>query len=223
MTSFEGFLEAQELDTLRSSLRDVLADIDRGAHSERDRGSSVHVIDGYSLTETMTIFEPAGRAETTALPDEAAKLLALASERAVPRLRRFLPSARTVSDWILVSYGVGQYITPHIDLAHNDDDPNHPKLAGIGVPLTPADEYEGGEFFVETTASPSIWAGEHNGVPYTRPDCDESAEWFRSLRRTRWQARAQAGDALLYGSQLTHGTTPVTAGRVTKVIGFVLA
>ncbi|WP_424921996.1 hypothetical protein [Streptomyces sp. wa1] len=43
------------------------------------------------------------------------------------------------------------------------------------------------------------------------------------MPRTRWNVRSALGTALLYGSQLAHGTEPVISGRVAKFISWLIA
>jgi predicted 2-oxoglutarate/Fe(II)-dependent dioxygenase YbiX len=158
------------------------------------------------------------------LPEAARAVLERAAARALPTVRTMLPSVRTMGYWTFVSYGEGQFITPHIDLSDNDPDPAHPKVAGLSLCLTDPDRYGGGEFFVETACDDKQWRVPADGrMPTVRPDCDESSEWYRRQVRSRWRVRPGRGDGLLYGSQMTHGTEPVGWGRVSKIIGFLIS
>jgi predicted 2-oxoglutarate/Fe(II)-dependent dioxygenase YbiX len=222
--SVPAFLRAEDLAEIRAALAPVYAAAGVGALTEGRRGSSVHSIDGLSTAAAMQVYEPLGRDEQSGLPAAALTVLERAAGRALPTLRTMLPSARAASSFTFVSYGEGQFITPHIDLSDNDLEPDHPKVAGLSIALTDPAEYRGGEFFVETACDPQQWRPGSADRPATvRPECDASSAWYRAQVRSRWRVRPAAGDALLYGSQQTHGTEPVTYGRIDKIIGFLTA
>ncbi|SDN00466.1 Predicted 2-oxoglutarate-and Fe(II)-dependent dioxygenase YbiX [Lentzea albidocapillata subsp. violacea] len=221
--SIPGFLGPEDLAEIRAALSDVFGLMHGGVLSAEQRTESVHSVEGLSTLESMRVYEPAGRDELSELPSKAQDVLAQAGERALKTLQISLPSARAMSHWTFVSYTAGQSITPHIDLSNNDPDPEHPKVAGLSICLSDQSEYTGGEFFVETTTDAEQWCQVDGGMPLVRDECDESSEWYRRQRRTRWTARPAAGDALVYGSQLTHGTEPVVSGRVVKIIGFIVS
>ncbi|HEU0132419.1 MAG TPA: 2OG-Fe(II) oxygenase [Mycobacteriales bacterium] len=214
--SVEGFLTAAECAAVRAEMREVLL-----AHGEQTfgaaRSTSVHSVDGLPTETAMKLYEPAGRVEVTPVPDAVRRIAEGAFARAAGTFGRAVPAASRIADLIYIEYGEGQFVTPHVDYRHNDDDPRRPKVAGISILLS--DDHVGGEFFVETCGSDESWV-DTDGVPTVREGADSSGEWFTSLRRTRWRAQPRAGDAVVYGSQLTHGTEPVVAGRACKLIGF---
>ncbi|MFE9287980.1 hypothetical protein [Streptomyces olivaceus] len=222
--SIPGFLAPAELNEMRVALSEVFGRVDEGALSAERRAESVHSIEGLPTQAAMEIYEPAGRDELQKLPQAAEAVLARAAERALPTLKIMLPSVREMACWTFVSYTRGQFITPHIDLSNNDPDPDRPKVAGLSICLSDAAEYQGGEFFVETACDAEQWAKtDTDALPLVSEECDGSSARYREQRRTRWTTRPGAGDALVYGSQMTHGTEPVLDGRVTKIIGFLLS
>ncbi|GAA0572015.1 hypothetical protein GCM10010172_65680 [Paractinoplanes ferrugineus] len=223
VSSIQGFLDPIDLLDLDVALREVRDDVDRGRLSATARAESVHSIDGFTTAQAMAVYEPQGRDELMSLPAGVTAVLDRAAARALPGLRTVLPSARAMTYWTFVSYTEGQFISPHIDLSDNDPDPDRPKVAGLSICLTDIADYRGGEFFVETACDPDQWMTNGTGTPRVRAECDESSEWYRRQPRTRWRCRPNRGDAVLYGSQMTHGTEPVTAGRIEKFIGFVTA
>jgi hypothetical protein len=217
-----AFLRPDEVSEISRALSVARAGRGPAAFSAETRTESVHSVEGLSTVAAMRLYEPVGRDEVTALPESVLSVLETASRRLLPVIRHVLPSVRDIGSWTFVSYTRGQYITPHIDLPDNDLDPLHPKVAGLSVCLSDPDDYAGGEFFVETVADPDQWLTGSDG-PRMRPDCDFSSQWYREQPRSRWLARPRRGDALLYGSRLTHGTEPVRSGRVDKIIGFLFS
>ncbi|GAA3885576.1 hypothetical protein GCM10022243_58000 [Saccharothrix violaceirubra] len=218
--SVPAFLLPEEIDELRRVLVSTYAGAPTLAASARQ--DSVHSIEGLSTEAAMRVYEPKGRDELSTLPEAARKVLDAAAERLLPTVRIMLPSVRELGYWTFVSYTEGQFITPHIDLSDNDPDADHPKVAGISICLSDPADYTGGEFFVETACDAAQWLPSRRG-PVVRPECDHSSSWFRAQPRTRWHVRPRQGEALLYGSQLTHGTEPVRSGRVNKIIGFLVS
>lgn len=222
--SVPQFLTIEDIEEFDAAMAGVYERVLAGTLTAASRPESVHSIEGLSVREAMEVYEPAGRDELMAVPDPARAVLDRAVARAIPTIRVLLPSVRTVGYWTFVSYSEGQYITPHIDLSDNDPDPAHPKVAGLSICLTDSDAYRGGEFFVETACDPQQWrVPADGGMPTVRQECDESSEWYREQARTRWRTRPTRGEALVYGSQMTHGTEPVTMGRVSKILGFLVS
>jgi hypothetical protein len=217
--SVEGILIGDESEDVVRAIEDYKSRVPGVAVVAGRRGSSVHSIAGFDVEETVAIYEPHGRIEIDAVPDAAVEILNAAVTRRLADIRRALPSVRRVEDWIYVEYGPGQFITPHADYAKNEDDPNHPKVAAINIQLN--DEFEGGEFFVETCGSSRLWTDE--GPPALLEGVDQSTEWFRSLTRTRWVSGPRKSTALIFGSQLVHGTNPISRGRSRKMISFLTA
>lgn len=121
--------------------------------------------------------------------------------------------------WFYVEYNTGQYITAHIDRVAPSPTTTPRQLAGVSVLLN--DDFEGGPFFVETAGSDALWSEDAVGdLTFVHEGADLSAPWFTAVPRTRWLTAPAAGTALLYGSQLIHGTLPVTRGTVRKLISW---
>jgi hypothetical protein len=219
VSSIPNFLTSDECDAVLASIRREVATLPAEEIDTAYRSRSVHSIEDWAVSDVIAVYEPEGRLEYEKLPADVEALLGVAVARALPAIRRTYPSVEGPDAWIYVSYGDGQFINPHIDYPNNDEDPGRPKVCGVSVLLN--DEFEGGEFAVETACDLTMW--EHGDPPAVRAGADGSTEWFRSMPRTRWVAKPARGTALLYGSALTHATLPVTAGRVEKVIGFLLA
>ena len=226
VSSVEGFLTPEEVSALTTLMDTALAEGDR-QQFDAERTATRHAIPGHTAQQAMAIFEPAGRLEIHQPPQPAAEILATATLRAIPALRRAMPSLTACRDWMYVEYGPGQHITPHVDGIAPDPGAWPRQLAGISVILQHASA--GGEFFVETTSSPALWtaiptpAGYHHPMPLAHEGADHSSPWFRTMPRTRWNVTPEPGTALLYGSQLTHGTEPVQAGRERKFISWLIA
>ncbi|MER6526635.1 2OG-Fe(II) oxygenase [Streptomyces sp. NPDC001508] len=226
VSSIENFLTTDEIATLTTVMDNVLGD-DGVRRFDTERTTTLHSIPGHTSEQAMAVYEPAGRLEIHPPPEAVAKILAQAVERAMPALRRALPALTSCREWMYVEYAPGQHVTPHVDgIAPHPTDPIR-QLAGISVVLEHAQA--GGEFFVETTSDPALWSDQHGGTGYypamafTHDGADHSAEWFRSMPRTRWNVRPATGTALLYGSQTTHGTEPVRVGRERKFISWLIS
>ncbi|MGW2652078.1 2OG-Fe(II) oxygenase [Streptomyces sp. NPDC001478] len=226
VSSIENFLTPVEITTLITVMDDALGE-DGLRRFDTERTTTLHSIPGHSSEQAMAVYEPAGRLEIHPPPATAAKILAHAVERSMPALRRALPALTSCREWMYVEYAPGQHITPHVDgIAPAPTDPVR-QLAGISVVLDHAED--GGEFFVETTAHPALWSnqygddGYHPDMAFTHDGADHSADWFRTMPRTRWNVRPAPGTALLYGSQVTHGTEPVRAGRERKFISWLIS
>ncbi|MGH8974902.1 MAG: hypothetical protein ACRD0C_17080 [Acidimicrobiia bacterium] len=218
--SVEEFLTDAETASVLEMLDRHTAPLPVRAMTPGHNGRSIHSLDGFSVEETVEIYEPRGRLELDAVADDVSEVMDRAVHRRWDDLRRALPSARRVDPWIYLEYGPEQYVTPHIDYAWNEDFPDHPKVAGISVQLN--DGFLGGELFVETSASPRLWRAA-DGREVVAAGADLSSHWFPSTPRTRWTSTPRRGTAYLYGSQLVHGTLPVLRGRVRKLISFVTA
>lgn len=227
--SVEEFLDTDE----RTRLATIMADFfTAGTPSDFGdaRTTSIHEIPGHTAEEAMGVYEPAGRVEVPHIPDEAEKLLQHAFDRARPALARVMPSITTCRPWTYVEYGPGQHITGHLDGIAPDPLAWPRQIAGISVVINEA--VTGGAFHVETTSSDRLWNtrpedttahGYADGMWLAHDGADHSADWFTQMPRTRWTVTPAPGTALLYGSQLTHGTEPVTHGRVAKFISWLIA
>lgn len=216
--SIEDFLSPTERKQIVQRMEDIVTAQGRD-RLDKDRRVSVHAVAGLTTGSVMKVYEPAGRLELNDLPADVLGILDGASTRALPHLKRLFPSGRRLHSWVYLEYGAGQHITPHIDMAIDDREPSEFKVAGIGVPLN--EEYVGGEFYVETCGSESLWEpSAEREFMQVREGADSTSDWYPALKRSQWVIRPAAGTAVLYGSQLTHGTKPVISGTIKKVIGF---
>ncbi|WP_432105956.1 hypothetical protein [Streptomyces sp. bgisy091] len=227
--SIEGFLDPGELDHLATVMRTVLTPDQRGRFGE-ERTHSIHEIPGHSPQQAMAVYEPAGRVEIPKIPTDAEDLLQGAFDRARPALSRVMPSITTCRPWTYVEYGPGQHITSHLDGIAPDPLAWPRQIAGISVVVHEAQV--GGDFYVESSSSDHLWntrlepdpsTGYAEGMWLAHDGADHSAPWFTAMPRTRWTVRPAPGTALMYGSQLAHGTEPVTSGRVAKFISWLIA
>lgn len=227
--SVEGFLNAEERTRLATVMDAFLASEPRDCFGA-NRTTSIHEIPGHSHQQAMTVYEPAGRVEVPQIPAEAEKLLQAAFDRARPALSRVMPSITACRPWTYVEYGPGQHITSHLDGIAPDPLAWPRQIAGISVVISEAED--GGAFYVETSSSDRLWDsrldnatgnGYAEGVWLASDGADHSARWFATMPRTRWSVTPAPGTALLYGSQLAHGTEPVTLGRVAKFISWLIA
>jgi len=231
--SIEGFLTSDEVAGLTALMDQFLHETDTGPGAtspyDRHRTSSIHEIPGHGTDVAMAIYEPAGRVEITAIPTAAEELLQAAFRRAHQHIGRVVPSVTACRPWTYIEYGPGQHITPHIDGIAPDPRSWPRQIAGISVAIAIA--CTGGEFFVETTGADRLWnpaltcsaPGYGDAMAFAHDAADNSSPWFSAMPRTRWSATPGRGAALLYGSQLTHGTTPVRDGRSRKFISWLFA
>lgn len=226
--SIEGFLTLDETTKLDKIMEGFLAEQDRSAFSNQ-RTASIHEIPGHTTAEAMAVYEPAGRLEVPEIPAAAEHVLQQAFGRARPALARLMPSVTTCRPWTFVEYGPGQHITAHLDGIAPDPMAWPRQIAGVSIVIS--EPAEGGEFYVETTSDERLWntensdpaSGYSEGMWLARDGADHSAGWFRDMPRTRWSVNPAPGTALLYGSQLTHGTHPVVAGTARKFISWLIA
>lgn len=184
----------------------------------RTRNKSVHSVQNLNHAQTVAVYEPYGRIEIDRLPKVITDVMHSAFESRFDDIRRAFPSARCAGSWIYVEYGLGQYITPHIDLSNNEEQSNCQKVAGVSVQLN--EDFSGGELYIETSGESRLWDKKSDGLKIA-DGADFHTEWFRSLSRTKWTSSPKIGTAFFYGSQLIHGTNPVLSGKVKKIIGFI--
>ncbi|WP_201295308.1 MULTISPECIES: 2OG-Fe(II) oxygenase [Nocardia] len=230
--SVEDFLTISESAALEELMDRFLREAHNGDARDiydQRRLSSIHEIPGHDTAVAMATYEPSGRVEITDIPDDAETLLQAAFTRVRARLERILPSVTSCRPWTYVEYGPGQHITPHLDGIAPDPRAWPRQIAGISVII--GTRCEGGEFFVETTSSASLWKpaipspvpGYEPAMAFAHDGADNSSPWFAAMPRTRWCTAPAPGTALLYGSQLVHGTTPVRTGRSRKFISWLFA
>ncbi|MFJ9151728.1 hypothetical protein ACIRP7_27575 [Streptomyces sp. NPDC102270] len=228
--SIEDFLNPEERARLAAMMNTFLTEENR-AHFGTQRATSIHEIPGHSHEQAMAVYEPAGRVEVPKIPDEPEHLLQHAFDRARPALSRVMPSITACRPWTYVEYGPGQHITGHLDGIAPDPLAWPRQIAGISVVIHAAEA--GGAFYVESASSDRLWDtrldhdaqrhGYADGMWLAHDGADHSADWYAAMPRTRWSVNPAVGTALLYGSQLTHGTEPVTHGRVAKFISWLIA
>jgi hypothetical protein len=206
LQTVEDFLTGDELDELRKIMDDELG---------------------------TTGWRPRFQAEVLAAPPPAEEILQHATGRALPAIRRALPSIRAAAAWGYTELTAGQQVPTHVD-GIPDPSVAPRRLGRIGVVLDEADS--GGEFYVETTSGGSVWSGRTVGeaegfLPGTAlthrlphapgPDTHQhegEPEWLAAAHRTRWTTSAGSGIAVAYGSQVIHGVTGVHAGRLRKFV-----
>lgn len=230
--SVEDFLTASDVVALEELMHRFLLDPDggdtRSAYDHR-RTSSIHEIPGHDTSVAMATYEPAGRVEITTIPADAETLLQQAFTRARPTVERLLPSVTSCRPWTYVEYAPGQHITAHLDGIAPDPSGWPRQIAGISVVI--GSRCHGGDFFVETTSAQRLWnpnlcdpvPGYGPEMAFAHDGADNSSPWFATMARTRWTVTPASGTALLYGSQLAHGTTPVQSGRCQKFISWLFA
>jgi len=135
-------------------------------------------------------------------------------------IRRAYPTSHGPFGFTYVEYDVGQYFTPHADGVNGGRGASSGRqVAGFGITLT--DDFEGGEFIVQTCGSNRLWAFDAEYQLSMGPNHDSSAHWFRSLPKTQWLTRPKRGNAIFYGGALTHASKPVTKGRLKKLLAFI--
>jgi hypothetical protein len=227
--SVENFIDATEQAHLATVMNNFLAAQERVRCGDQRR-TSIHEIPGHTTEQAMAVYEPAGRIEVPHIPEEAEELLQRGFDRARPALARIMPSITTCRPWTYVEYGPGQHITSHLDGIAPDPLAWPRQIAGISLVITPPEA--GGAFFVETASSDLLWNaqptdatghGYADGMWLVHDGADNSAPWFQQMPRTRWSVEPAPGTALLYGSQLAHGTHPVVQGRAAKFISWLTA
>ncbi|MFD8994159.1 hypothetical protein [Streptomyces abikoensis] len=176
---------------------------------------------------------PRHPAEVVPAPAAAQEVLRQATERALPVIRRVMPSVGAAAPWGYTELGTGERVPTHLDgIPRPSVAPR--RIGRLRVVLDEADD--GGDFYVETTSSGSVWTGElaseaegfQPGTALTHrlphapgPDThqhDAEPAWLRGARRTRWTTEAGAGVAVAYGAQVIHGVSSVRAGRVRKFV-----
>lgn len=224
--SIENFVTEQEVTRLLAIMGEVMAARSPEEIEAGHDGKSVHrlVREAADPKAAVKIYEPEGRVELKA-PPTAIEILENAAFRRIEDIRRPFPSATWPRGWVYVEYGPGQFCTSHADrmIAAADQ-----RVSGtvprqvVGGNVNLNDDYQGGEFYVETCGAPDLW------VPSARGPLDvEVGPWvaynnplFSSIPKTRWATKPAKGTALFYGSQLIHGTQPVREGRVKKFLCF---
>jgi hypothetical protein len=184
--------------------------LDAGAH-----GVSLHQSESLTVPEIVSVYEPAGRVEinTPRMPRAVIEIVEDAFYRHIENIRHAYPEAHSLYGFTYVEYTRGQFFTPHIDGGIDR------QVAGLGVTLT--DSFEGGEFLIYTCGSNRLWTVRSDGRRAVAPGHDAASAWFVDLPKTEWATRPKRGNAIFYGSALTHGSRPVTKGILKKVLAFI--
>ena len=212
--SIEGFLSDDEVQRVITSI-----DAYKAEHPTRltagAEGITIHQSGDLSVPEIVAVYEPKGRLDINIqqMPKEIIDIMEEGFYRRIEDIRRAYPQAVGAYGFTYVEYAVNQYFTPHIDGVSDL------MVAGFGVTLT--DDFDGGEFFVETCGSNRLWMRDQNEKTAIAPVADASSEWYRSLPKTQWLTKPKRGNAIFYGSALTHGSKPVTHGVLKKVLAFI--
>ena len=180
-----------------------------GAH-----GYSIHQNPNLTISEVVAVYEPAGRLDINSqqIPRDIAEIAECAFFRHIEDIRRAYPRTHGPLAFTYVEYVAGQYFTPHADGVGAD------QKVGFGVTLT--DDFDGGEFVVQTCGSNRLWVSDPDGELMLGPCHDASSEWFKALPKTEWVTRPKRGNAIFYGGALTHGSRPVTRGVLKKLLAF---
>lgn len=193
----------------------------------------IHTVEGFLSPEQLapladaveehlaaTGWQPTYVGQEMDLPDTVNAVLSEAVARHLPEIRQVFPSAAGASPWQYIQFEPGQGADRHLD--------------GIGVTLQEA--AAGGQFFIETTSSDAQWDPRHaqpaparapyapdmrfthTAHHYAVADRLPQAAWLATVRGVPWTTPAGPGVGVVYGAQLIHGITPVTAGRCRKFI-----
>lgn len=212
--SIDGFLSDEETARVVASIDAYKAKANARTLQAGAKGVSVHASEGLGVGELVRIYEPAGRIEINwaDLPRDVVETVESAFYARIEDVRRAYPSTFGPYGFTYVEYGPGQYFTAHVDGIDTA------QVAGFGVTLD--DDFEGGEFCVETCGSGRMWARGDGDRLSVAPGHDFSTAWYRALPRTVWTTRPKRGTALFYGSGLTHSSKPVTRGLLRKVLAF---
>lgn len=162
------------------------------------------------------LYEPKGRTHVVA---------SLATNRFLDRiayaslslLASWLPGDFVLTPWYLFSYREGQFIIPHADGAEYPTDPSRRQLAALSIWLDCPDE--GGQFYVATCPFSNDWT-HRDGEPL-RVGLDPMSSNYDYSAAPRWHlSNFPAGSAVLFGSEVVHGTEPVIRGSALKALSF---
>jgi len=211
--SIEAFLSPE-------GVRGIIQSIDAYKASNPDRlqagacGISIHHNPNLTVSEVISVYEPAGRLDINSehLPRDVVDIAEIAFYRHIEDIRRAYPATHGPFGFTYVEYSVGQYFSAHADGVGEN------QKVGFGVTLT--DDFEGGEFVVQTCGSNRLWTSDARGQLMLGPCHDASSQWFNELPKTEWVTRPKCGNAIFYGGALTHGSRPVTSGVLKKLLGF---
>jgi 2OG-Fe(II) oxygenase superfamily len=213
--SIEGFLSDAEVEHVVRSIDLYKMSVDPKKLQAGATGYTIHDSGSLNVSEIVAVYEPAGRLEVNwrEIPRDIVDIIEAAFYRRIEDIRRAFPSAFGPHGFTYVEYQPGQFFTAHVDGASRE------QVAGFGVTLT--NDFDGGEFSVEPCRSGRLWATRPDGQLTNAPGHNSRSAWYRSLPRTRWTTRPVRGNAVFYGSGLTHSSQPVTKGVLRKVLAFI--
>jgi hypothetical protein len=213
--SIEDFLSDEETAYILDEIDGYKASIAPSLLEAGARGYTIHNFDSASVDHIVKVYEPNGRIDVNwqDIPRGIVDVIETAFFRRIEDIRRAYPTALGPIGYTYVEYGPSQFFTAHLDGA------THMQVAGFGVTLS--NDFEGGDFAVETCGSGELWRDTSDGRLQNAPGHDAQSAWFRSLKRTRWTTRPTRGTAIFYGSGLTHSSEPVQRGILKKVLAFI--
>jgi hypothetical protein len=176
-------------------------------------GIIVHTSDRDATASDLgELYEPRGRMEAHAGPQLNARLTELATKR-LAELPGWLPDEFEFSSWFVFAYGPEQYIIPHADGSSYLGGARR-QLAALTLWLQVPDK--GGEFYVHADPFVTDWSGD------IRTGLDPTTSTYEYSSTPRWTlGNLESGDAVLFGSELVHGTNAVVHGVALKVLGFI--
>ncbi|MFD3513062.1 hypothetical protein [Streptomyces sp. NPDC058657] len=172
----------------------------------------------------VTGWVPARPSEGLAVAAAVQEILNAAIDRAMPVIRRAFPSAQSVAPWLYHDLKPGDRIRSHV---HGMGDPDERPVRLGRVVFNLQEAESGGEFYLDTSACEDLWTGRttkaddvfQSGTRLVHEITARSGPLsLDDIAATRWLCRPPAGTTLVYGAQLIHGVTPVTAGRARKLI-----
>jgi hypothetical protein len=176
-------------------------------------------------------WDPVRGHEPVTPPSDAQDILMEATHKTLAVIQQVMPSVLGCTPWGYAQIEPGEQIPSHLHGMGLDSLARPRRLARITVVIQDADQ--GGEFYVETTSSPAVWAPKlpdadndyFPGMRFARvaehTDVEEGIEstaWVAKTPRTRWTTNAAAGVGVVYGAQLIHGVDPVIKGIQRKFV-----
>ena len=203
--SIENFISSDDTNNLLLICKKELSEY-------KGEFNTVHPSDEFSKDEAVKIYEPNGRSELGTLSPDIYKILDMAIHRNLPSIQTIFPNVKRVLPWNYVEYNSNQYCTSHVDYIDKTE-LNEIIYAGIGVMLQCPDE--GGELYVETCGSPDFILNDE-----VAPNLNYSNNEFINMPRSKWTVNQPIGTAILYGTQIIHGTNPVKKGKCCKLISW---
>lgn len=213
--SLPSFLQERELQQIRSWLGSDDGEELLARSTAAERNTSVHREPGVAVDQLRSVYEPLGRIEIAMayIPGQIITLLDSALERRSADIEAVFGVAPSGSEWVIVRYSEGQYITPHADGL--SDDPGRRSLASLSMSVEA--NATGGEFIADMTISRDGTVG----AGRLEEPADQRAAWVQRRTQRWWVPEVSEGDAIVVGPWVMHGTRPVTLGTVTKVLGFI--